>query len=517
MTTGSKPAAFRFRLLASLALALCACRLEVGGRQADPWARPRAPGSEPWILPLPPARRVLYASPSGTGDGLSRAAPAALEAIAARTEPGDLVWLLGGDYVGGFDLRTHGTADAPIVYRALPGERARVVGGVEATGRHTWIWGLEITDPLDSCETGTLHAAAEGIVLVNNVLHAEGFGTSLGSWDAPGQVVYGNIVFHGHHNIYAQNDPEKGPRWFVDNISLDAKPDAAGNNGPYEFHAYAEGGHVGGFRLRGNVFANGTDPSRRVGGTALLGGKNGSANVGIEIASNHFHRVNLQLGYRRPVQAVVEGNVLYDSPLVYEWIWGRGEAKFTDPAPIVVEGNEMRWSEPFVKHVQARTSAYVSENGEIVRKEGTPPFRPADRWDRNVYSPHFRASLHAGGVETVADIDGLEAWREATGRAGKTFDADSREEPVAPGPRAFLLPNAYEAGRAHVVVYGAAGAAPVPLDLSPAVRPGAYWELRPAKDPFGEPVEKGIYLGGSAHVPAGAPFAAYLLVSRLDP
>src|SRR6476620_6220546 len=44
-------------------------------------------------------------------------------------KPGDTIWLRGGVYRGTYSSTLSGTADQPIVVRAIPGQRAIIDGG----------------------------------------------------------------------------------------------------------------------------------------------------------------------------------------------------------------------------------------------------------------------------------------------------------------------------------------------------------------------------------------------------
>lgn len=495
----------RIRTAGSILLALLcvACPL---WPPIDPDSMAADPVDKPWVRELPEGKRTLYVGPGGTGDGTSLVAPMSLEAATAQASPGDRFWLSAGDYRGAFRLAVSGTDADPIVYRAMRGARVRVIGCITITGEHNWVWGLEVTDPGREFEGDSIHAAATGTVLVNNVLHDEGFDTSLGSWNRPGQIVYGNVIYHGHHNIYTQNSGDAGYRYFVHNVSMDAKPDADGRNGPFEFHAYAEGGDVSGFYLRGNVFSSSTLDGITGHGRVLVGGRNPTANERIAFLGNFFYNARLQLGYRRPVQAVVRNNYLVDSHFEYGYFWGGGERRFPGRAPIVVSGNEFHMRDPEAKHAFVRTSAYLGEE----RSDGLPRLAAMDEWDANTYSPRFFGVMTAGD-EQERWVRGLGAWRSASAERGNRFDATSREAPFPTEPRVVLIPNDYEEGRGLLVVYNHGEAASVSVDLSPVLTIGGGCYLYRAKGAFSDPVVADIYRGGSVSVPVAGRFEVFIV------
>jgi parallel beta-helix repeat protein len=83
---------------------------------------------------IPPAKRTLSVSPSGTGSTCSSAAPCALSQAIGQAQAGDEIVLAAGTYYqGGLTLSRSGTAAAPIVIR---GEGAILDGADPAT--FTW-------------------------------------------------------------------------------------------------------------------------------------------------------------------------------------------------------------------------------------------------------------------------------------------------------------------------------------------------------------------------------------------
>ncbi|NLN63626.1 MAG: hypothetical protein GX146_12205 [Myxococcales bacterium] len=465
-----------------------------------------------WYRDVPEPLRVRYASPDGTGDGMSQETPMELQNAVSQSQPGDLIWLLAGDYtatgaIPRYEFDQDGTASAPIIYRALPGARARIFGGTRVSGAYNWLWGLEITDPntiLEDDPAMCIGTYNRGIVLINNVLHNEGYYTSLSSWNFPEQLVYGNIVYSGLHNIYTQNTAENGYRYFVHNISLDAQPYPDGEGGQFAFHAYAEGGDISGMYLEGNAFANTGSKRART----LIGAKNSTPNDREVLIGNYFYNAELQLGFARPVQATVKDNYFYEGLFEYKYFWGEGEIRFDNIAPIVVTGNTIYQSGGTQTHIDLRTSAYTGED----RSDGVPTLRAGDTWDNNTYGPSLRADLYANGSQVFCG--GLANWRTATESAGNRFDANSTEGPVPTTPHVALLPNAYESGRGHLIIYNYGNTATVPVDLAAVCASGKAVRIHHAKDAYANPVFSGTYEGANIDVPVPAPFAAYLVLCQ---
>ena len=233
-----------------------------------------APGVRAAHLRLPAAE--YYAAPYGMpgGDG-SYASPWDLATALAHPpvlQPGDTIWLLGGNYIGPFTSDLVGEAAAPIVVRALPGVRAVLDGGtayestLQVNGAYAWFWGFEVTrsDPdrqtdvsgsspsdLSRGHSNGINVFGHAIRLINLIVHDDGQG--FGFWTTTvDSEIYGSLVYNngwlgpdrGHgHAIYTQN--LDGTKRIYDNILF--------NQFSYGIHAYTEGGSIQGFDIAGNL------------------------------------------------------------------------------------------------------------------------------------------------------------------------------------------------------------------------------------------------------------------------
>jgi len=465
----------------------------------------------PWVQEFTPAR-TLYVSPLGGGQGTSVSDPMSLGDAISNAAPGDLIWMTEGTYTGALSLTTNGSAALPIVYRAFPGHRVVVNGGFEITGDHTWIWGLEITDPnrLSFADSG-VRMLAPGIHVINNVVYNHRFKVGIGAWNkGPGQVIYGNIVYDNSqdlsfgHNIYAQNNfSQYGFKYFVQNMFLDSEDVCSSC---FNFHGYTQGGFVTGFYVQENIVSNGHFLISDVG--------NVPADRSV-IIRNYFYDSFTRLGGRRPTQVEFMDNVLFKSFLNIFWFWGDGEVLYTQTAPNVVTGNEFfirPASRPFIAF---RTVAYVDDGaGGFVRKEGVPAIQATDTFDNNTYydSRKFTATFFANN-NNLGDVN-FATWKSATAAAGNAFDANSTHTGDPTGSRVVLLPNEYEEGRAHLAIFNWDLAPDVTVDLSSVVPEGTLFDVYPAKDVFGTAVVSGTY-SAPINVPTGGEeFTVYLVIAH---
>ena len=229
-------------------------RAEMGRTSADVVTTDVASGPE------------FYASPDGspTGDG-SFTNPwdlgTTLSGPAAVT-PGSTIWLRGGTYMNpadprGFISTLRGTAEAPIVVRQYPGERATVTNAIAVEGAYTWLWGFEVTNTAQQ-QLQPLHGVnvlseGSGTKLINLVVH-DATDDGIFLWpQASGVEVNGSIVYNNGrtdnltHGIYCGSTG--ATLLLQDNIVFD--------NWATGFHCYSsDEGSLNAIDLEGNVAFN---------------------------------------------------------------------------------------------------------------------------------------------------------------------------------------------------------------------------------------------------------------------
>ncbi len=407
----------------------------------------------PTCMPRVPPTGGLHVTPAGasTGDG-SMASPWDLATALAgpsTVTPGSTIWVHGGTYAGTFSSSLSGTAEAPIVVRAWPGDRATLDGAgsgdvvLTADGEYTWFWGLEITNsdtgnrvtsmtgssPSDIVRGGgvtinratdnrlinlVVHDTAQGISFWRDAVDSEVYGclVSLNGWDAPDRP-------HGHA-IYTQN--LTGTKRIHDNVLFFGFS--------YGVHAYTEGGSIQGFDFVGNaVFQTGTGTAgpREGGGDFLVGGLQPAARIHVQDNfgwSRERDRTVMRLGYS------------------------------VDNEDVTVRDNYVVGGTTF----------------------GAP-------WTSITMTGNTFVGAVGGDVTTSMFPDNA------------YVTADPTE------PAVFVRPNRYEPGRANVIVYNWSHAASIDFDPSSALAVGARYEIRDVQDFFGAPVTTGTYTGGNIALP----------------
>jgi hypothetical protein len=121
-----------------------------------------------------------------------------------------------------------------------------------------------------------------------------------------------------------------------------------------------------------------------------------------------------------------------------------------------------------------------------------PGSAPTTKWDGNTYLGGGNAPLIKNGTAYS-----FANWKKATG-----YDATSTYSSFYPTQnKIVVLPNKYEAGRGHVVVYNWGRLSSVNVNLSTVLKPGDSYEIKDAQNYWGKPVASGTYNGGAVSLP----------------
>lgn len=430
--------------------------------------------------------RFYHVSPSarpvGQGD---EASPLDLStALSGKIgRPGDTFWLRAGTYRGQYVSALQGRPGTPITVRQYPGERATLEGSItQSEGGHVTYWGFELAGPPSSRlarQAGPapsdlpvrmgLNLRAPGLRLINLVIHDHS-SNGLGLWsEAPDAEVYGCLIYHngwdgpdrGHaHGIYAQN--RTGFKRLAENICFQNFSDGIQIYG-------TSSAFLRGFELIGNILFNNGIISRAGGGCNLqLGG--GVAAQEIMVRSNYLYA---SPGYQ--CQVNIGSEVL------------NHDLRFEDN--VVVGGLRlMNW-----RRLVFRGNTVAADNTLLELQQVQRPLAEAEfSWDRN----HFASRELRWRPFSFVSPSGSQGlpwpgWREAT-----ALDANSHYLKGRPGGvRIIVRPNAYEAGRGHVVVYNWDLKSAVAVDAGSILPIGARFEVRAAQAFFSRPILSGTYSG----------------------
>jgi hypothetical protein len=312
-------------------------------------------------------------------------------------QPGDTIWLRGGEYRGTFTLRLKGEEGREITVRAMPGERAILENdGLVldiSTSQFVNLWGLEITATQNSRDPQNRSESAYGVRInqskdsnhikfINMIVHdmpAQGFGWWRANTDSEiyGSLIYFNGTNQFDHGIYVMND--HGEKQIVDNIIFD--------NASHGIHAYGEkdGQLLDNIHIQGNtVFNNGSigyDTKRGVYGdfqrNILLGGRLVADSPVVVDNYTYYPGASgeaFNLGYRAGTNnAVVEGNYFVGGSVTLggnnpgitmkqNTISGLGIASI---ANLAFQGNDLLFTRPRSSKIFVRPNQYEAGRANI--------------------------------------------------------------------------------------------------------------------------------------------------------
>jgi hypothetical protein len=436
----------------------------------------------------------FYAAPTGSssGDG-SLTKPWDLQTALnqpASVTPGSTIWVRGGKYTGGLDrgeLRSTltGTADAPIVVRQFPGERATVTNRLRFDGAYTWYWGFEITSAAQGA-SGTDYDYLVGVHsgvgnrFINLLIHdgpTSGVATFTPLYTSATQTaIYGCLIYNNgthfnlDHGLYLQNDVATGTVTVADNIVF--------NNEAFGLHIYSKpaDGRLSGFDIEGNVFFGNGSISTPVNrnNEMLIGGTPAADDIVVrdnytyrEAASGFSpYRVAAEIGYTGGSDAngdiVLENNYFVGALYINHWSSAtvRGNLVYDYAGPMVL------------------TDSSVS----------------GQTWSDNRFYGVSSLWNWQHAPNTPADFT---TWQAQTG-----LRRPGRYEGSGPPPDLLVVrPNQYEAGRANIIIYNWTQQPTVSVDLSAVLHVGDRYVVQNVQDFYGTPVARGIYEGGRIDLP----------------
>lgn len=406
------------------------------------------------------------------GDG-SYGHPWPLEKVLYDAQPGWTVWIRAGTYryFEQTGAKAAGAADAPIQYRAVPGERVIFDGASSSEASteffgasYTHFYGIELTSSARKSMAQPNTASPQignvggwafptrriGAKFINGFIH----GTSGGISGDGSDEVYGTAIWnvgfdsfdriHGggsysRHHDYAMG----GTKLYADNLF--------GAVVRYGMHSWGEENSE--FTWRGNAFYNGQQ----------IAWDNAPTTNSV-IENNYWSPLSgrVSLGYRYfiPGPAVrnnVFGDVQLKASSVQEFTGNRivkGALFYPHSSDCTLGSSTIARNEYYLT-----TKMPVGADGGCVSSRYT-----FDQW---------QALGH--------DIDG----------------AASASLPT--GTWTYVRPNAYEPGRANVVIYNWDELDLVDVDLSSVLNAGDGFEISGILDPL-TPILSGIYEGGSVAI-----------------
>lgn len=447
---------------------------------------PNAPGT-PGLSATgsPGTASDFYVSPTGSpsGDGSVNNPWDLATALAdpARVPPGSTIWLRGGTYTGpflghGYVSNLTGTADAPIVVRQYPGERATVTKFLFVRGAYTWYRGFEVVHTLPQVGYAYgIDVQGPGTKLINLVIHdATSSGVFIGP-EATNTEIYGLIVYNNgttdrlDHGIYCKSQS----RMLVeDNIAFD--------NWAVGIHCFAkEGPYLQNIHLQGNVAFNNYVWGDQSVADFFVGGFFPAS--GITIDQNYTYRTN----YADTKAAEIGHNLVVNHDLVFTNNYFVGGWWFMGAwTKATVTGNTL----------------YSSTRGGMIWSLGE---LSGQGWSGNTFFgdstlPTWRHSPSVGPLPLEGSVTTtFNGWRSLTGFADPGTYAGSAPTEL----KVIVRPNRYEQGRATIIVYNWTQQSSVSVDVAGILDPDDQYVVQHAQDFYGPPVAAGTYRGGVLELP----------------
>jgi hypothetical protein len=407
---------------------------------------------------------------------------------------GDTFWLRGGTYnLGYLETDIHGAAGAPITFRQMPGERARVDGALVFFGNigHVVLRDFELygSDPnritrqtgvgynptdIDLRDSGIM-CHVPNMSFINLVIHDHVRHGIYMSEFASNNEVYGCVVYNNGwvgpdnssgHNFYIQNNA--GSKLLAENIAF--------NNAGVNFQVYDshENGRLVNVTMEGNVAFNASLLSTTRAYRDWIIGVDAPAvsSDGIVFRGN--------MGYHAP-----GSRTMRQAQLGREGVNGRLVA--TDNY-LTVPMQVNNWQSA----VFSNNTVALQGSGYLVDlQQGQALSAPG--WNNNTYVRPTAGSEFHNNASTYE----FAGWKAATG-------LDSRSSYTAGaigGTRVFVRANKYEPGRANIIVYNWDGLSAVDVDVRGVLPVGAGYEVRNAQDFFAAPVASGTFDGRPLRLP----------------
>jgi hypothetical protein len=402
----------------------------------------------------------------------------------AAVHPGDTIWLRGGLYGGAdgtigtlYTARIAGSASQPIIVRQYPGERATVNGSIAVYGPYVYYWGFEITSLHPDRSGGTsryecidTYSGSTGVKIINMVLHdcSQGIGFFV---DAINSEATGNLIYYNGengttrglgHGIYAQNNT--GTKLLKDNIVFDSF------DINMQFYGSAAA-FVKNFNLDGNVSFNAGSPVGNFVDNVIFAVGSGLDNISVNNTFT-YQNPSLDQGYSR-----------------LGWQFGGVNGSLTESGNYWIGGNRALELWGWTNLTATNNNYYASQGDEIIMNTVGQPITGYSFTNNTYYG--------SGLFNFNGSSMGFGAWQSTTGLDQNSIFTSGRPT----GVWSFVRPNAYESGRANVIIYNWDLKLSVAVDFSGVLKSGDKYVIRDAEDFFGTPVLSGIYSGGSINLP----------------
>ncbi len=446
--------------------------------------------------PPPADNTVWYVSPTGTSAGTgSITSPWDLQTAFTNTgkkiKPGHTVWMRGGVYgLGGNTVFGHrwdglsGTSGNQITFRNYANERAIINGSIAGSGNYLTFFGFEImnSNPVRKISTfdkpGGINIGGKGNRVINLVIHDVGHSPigGISEGEIYGVIMWGSGIYDTSNPLYP-NGLARGSGMYLQNRngnsyvsdSISFKQFTTG------MKAYAQEGHVNGFKFEGNVVFDNNDINLE---TIAI------TNPAKDISWIENYTYTDPLDIKKPAQLGWVSNDMIDAIVKDNYFVNGSNPK---GALFVHKWKDLNVTgNTFISQRQAANVPVLSFD--------MPDTTTSHTWNSNKYYGGNSSSLFF--LDNVAKT--FDQWKSTTG-----FDSNSTYSSSLPSTNAiFVRPNKYEQGRAHVIVYNWENKNQVNVNISNiGLQTGDNFAIFDVQNFLGEPVMRGVYNGQSVDLP----------------
>ncbi|WP_181256475.1 T9SS type A sorting domain-containing protein [Marinilabilia salmonicolor] len=442
--------------------------------------------------------KTFHVSVNGTFDGSgSSLAPRSLQrALEVHMNyvdagPGDTVLIHQGDYYGSFSSWIHGEKDNPVVVMPFENDVVRIIGtGAENStlsinGRYAIFRDLIITQSERNRDTGRgevnaeagVSLGAEGVKLVNCIIH-DIYGVGVGgSSNAVNAEINGCIIFNiGYkspergigHGMYLSNNT--GEKEVVNNIVF--------NTYGHGIQFYTEGAQqLNPCLFENNIIFNAGILASESGvgemRNYMMGGN--VPTKGLKMIKNYSYQPPNSVG-----NGMVLGyNVDSESCVVNDNYIAGGKRVFSIQrfSNVVIKNNTI-----VSKHRQALVSLLFPDDSAVERYE----------WDFNHYFGNEQVFYDENSNQILSFSD----WTRRF-----PYDMNSRYSDFSElNNHTAVIPNVYERGKAHIVVFNWKQQKSVNIDLSGLLQLNEEFKLYDVEN-LTEPILKGTFTGEPFSIP----------------
>jgi hypothetical protein len=367
-----------------------------------------------------------------------------------------------------FTSLLEGTEREPIIVRAIPGQRVKLIGGLKAKGAFTWFWGFSVGEPPERAnsrgESSTVHMTCPGGRLVNLHIYGHRLGPSMSDTSQNDREIYGCIM----HDLGFWPDLPRQHQSFRPGIGLGLIP-------------------VGGTtRLTDNVIFNGYGPN-------ILAPAwdqplynlhlEGNMLFGAGAKGQQWSDKNLVMNWHEPTWRVsVIDNLFYQGEGASRNYYSVGYTPLmgVQSGGLVMRGNHFEGGRLVLELGTWNSLAFrdnVVRGPRTLIKAHTVLWRPDNAtFDNNTYVSTRSASdtNRPAFFDFWGQAKSFDDWASLLDRNAKLVkDADH----VGAGPHVRIRRNLYEAGRAHIAVTGWGEQTNAVVDLSDVVDAGAGYAV----------------------------------------